>query len=213
MNPEAKKPYDATLVHGYYLSQKGDFARVKPSTRSYFAARAGGIALREGLVEILYLKAGKLWGESYPAVAEPMTRVIIEEIGIDPQKINSNNCTAQNTKAEIECYLSQTTSSDLVSIAFKKHFLTIEALCQQKGIKLIPLTVEEIISTYDRPEKQEALNNFLSSKYELNYLFYQWCIKILDRKYRLLDTLGKRHRQRKQLHLPIPWFQIDEYEL
>lgn len=102
---EQRPLFDAVLVHGYWLSQRGESGRLKMSSRSHIAARAAMLLYNKGRgAQNIVLTAGQVWGKEYPSSAKMMADELIRKYKIPAERIIVAD-TAINTDDEVAIFL------------------------------------------------------------------------------------------------------------
>lgn len=211
--------YDAILVHGYWLSQKGESETVKLSLRSQLNVEAAAILVKT--TRFLVLTVGHVWGEKYPPVASLMAEELVFKHHLPKNKIITVN-QAVNTHEEIEIFLDLAKRhkwKNLASLASYAHFWTIPRIYDNKQISFTPLITEEIIPSSKDQRLINQVNLLQKSRYEFNYRLYQtavWLALFFDPAYRVLGKLTRQSRNHK--HTPaisnlFDFFKSDIYDV
>ncbi len=216
---EPRTLFDAFLVHGYWLSQKGEGGIVRPSLRSHLEARAASIAYHKvgGDTKII-LTTGHIWGSDYPSVADVMKEELVrkykvpkEDIFVKTTFINKEGKEQEvkTTDEEIEAFLQfakENGWTKLADIAAKTHYTTIPLLYKRRGQEIKMDAAEDILKNDDDRIKS-LVNRFGASKYEWSFRLYEGVKRLvimLEPDYELLGkSAGKRRSKKNPLGLPI----------
>ena len=229
--------FDAVLVHGYWLSQRGE-GRVKPSLRSHIEDMAvpkfydGG----RGAGKIV-LTAGHIWGSSYPSVAEVMKDELVrkynmpeEDIIVAITLVNDGEVQeVQTTDDEVEAFLQLARKNEwirLADIAARVHNTeilpgidaNIPELYKKRGQEIKTEAAEDIIleSDYDSRIKSK-IRGLGGSRFEWSFRLYEGfkrLVLIIKPDYSALSKQADKERTKKgDLGLPIisSAFPIDKY--
>lgn len=215
--PETQKtPYDAVLVHGYWLTEKGD--KTTLALRSRLVVRAAAFLYKEGRVKKIFLAAGKFWGDGYPSVGELMAKELEAGYGIPPEEIVIED-EAYSTGGEIKRFLQSAERSgwtNLLDIAFDQHLRIIpDVFKQYKGEAGIE-SVEQILREYDSNKHVlHLLDRLANSEFEADFALYERLISLglnipILNDYDRLEAKNKKARTQKGKDSSLP---IDIYKI
>jgi hypothetical protein len=217
VSPEAQKPqYDAVLVHGYWLTEKGD--KTALALRSRLAVRAAALLYKEGRVKKIFLAAGKFWGDEYPSVGELMAKELEAVYGIPPEEIVIGD-EAYSTGGEVKRFLQSAERSgwtNLLDIAFDQHLKTIPNVFKQHKGRASLESVEQILRKND-PNRhvKHLLDRLASSEFEADFALYERLVSIglnipILNDYDRLEVRNKKARTKKGKESSLP---IDIYKI
>lgn len=233
--------FDAVLVHGYWLSQKGGEAPVMLSLRSHLEDRAG-LEFHDGGrgAGKIVLTAGHIWGPEYPSVAEGMRSELIrkfkvpeDDIIVKTTFVNAEG-EAQEVKStdnEVEAFLQLsaergwTRLADIAARVHNKNILpgikaNIPRLYRRRGRAVTYEAAEDIILRSDyHPRVKSKLRRLRWSRFETSFRFYEGvkrAILTIRPDYGALSNQAAVERSVKgDLGLPriASRFPIDKYSL
>ena len=216
--PEVQKPqYDAVLVHGYWLTERGDNTAL--ALRSRLAVRATALLYKEGRVKKIFLAAGKFWGDEYPSVGEVMARELETVYGIPPEEIVIED-EAYSTGGEIKRFLQSAERNgwtNLLDIAFDQHLRVIPDVFKQYKGKAKLESVEQTIRRYDSNKHiLHLLNRLANSEFEADFALYESLLSLglnvplVRLNYDKLEAKNRKTRTKKGKDSSLP---IDIYKI
>lgn len=218
------QPFDAVLIHAYWLSQKGDKGEVKLSLRSHLAVLASSLFYHKGQgARVVVFTAGRIWGPNYPSLSALMAQELHEQYKVPSSHIVTSE-EAINTKEEIDVFLKLAKENkwqNLADIAYESHFWTIPHFYEKRNQTFERLPIEDLILGLGSLEEQREIRSFANSFYERNYRLYQTVVSVLmslDSDYRwLLGRLSHNYRAHKGGTSPFNFFTrflpLDKYDL
>lgn len=135
--PEVISPsYDAVLVHGYWLTQKGK--HTAPALRTHFAARAAALAWNEGRgAGKIVIDLGHLWGQNHPSEGKIVEGMLVEKYHVPKEAIITKE-TAYSTYGEVKTFLELARENNwtrVMDIAFSQHHMTIPGIYKSKELR------------------------------------------------------------------------------
>lgn len=217
-NSGYEEKFDAILVRGYWLSQRGSTSPVKTSLRSHLLDRAVTTLYHNGIVDNIILTVGHVWGNGYPSVAEVMKGELVQKyripersIHIVPEALNTDDETALFLKLADE-----NEWKELVDLNYKTHS-SAKGTYATRGRYAEPIYAEEIL-IQDDPRVQNLVRRLLKSKYERNFKLYELWKKpwlMISPDYKLLKKFSKLRDKKGDLSVPFSFgkLRIDKYEL
>ena len=221
--PERIAPrYDAILVHGYWMTQKGK--RTSAALRSHFAARAAALAYNEGEgAGKIVVDLGHLWGPKYPSEGQVFKDLLVNKYHIPPEKIILRE-NAYSTFGEVKTLLELAKENNwtrVLDIAFSQHHITIPGIYKSselKGVGPVNLQVDlkSVESILDRDDQRITnIRRKFSNRYALPYFAYESLKWLLMHrpgfKYEPLEETNKKMRTK-----PIndfKFWRIDKFKL
>lgn len=211
--------YDAILVHGYWLSQRGD-GRIKPSLRSHLSNRAVANLYRHGNVDNIILTAGYTWSNDYPSQAEVMKTELVRKYKIPESSVHivpEGTDTYEETRLFLEL-ADENGWKKLADIGFKTHQHSVRRTYEIIGRQAELMHTEEILMR-DDIRVQNLVRGLNRSIYELNFKLYEHVKRlmlIISPDYKLLGKFAKR-RYKKKGPIAVPFsfgrLPIDKYDL
>ncbi len=221
--PENIKPkYDALLLHGYWMTQKGK--HTTPSLRTHFAARAAALAWDNGKgAGKIVLDLGHLWGPNYPTEARVITDMLVNKYHVPKNAIILREG-ASSTYGEVKTALELANKNNwtrVLDVAFAHHHMTIPGLYKSKelrgfcppGLNVDYKSVEEILERDDR--RVSDVRRKFSRRYAMPYFAYEGLKWLLMHrpgfKYEPLEKANKKQRTK-----PIndfKYWRIDKFKL
>lgn len=212
------KVFDAILVHGYWLSQKGENSQVELSLRSKLVAYAAALLYKDKIAKNIILPAGYIWGKNVPSIADLIKEELVKKYDVPEDKILVSD-EGLNTKSEIVTFLKiveENNFEGLGDLSFATHQLTIPIHYNGKR-KVEFLNVEDVIFEKGDNEHKKILKWLKDSRFEFNFLIYQILVRlvqIIDPDYRILGKIADKTRNKKSHNnVILPFFKIDAYDL
>lgn len=211
--------YDAILVHGYWLSQRGD-GRIKPSLRSHLSNRVAANMYHHGNVDNIILTAGYTWSNDYPSQAEVMKTELVRKYKIHESSVHivpEGTDTYEETRLFLEL-ADEKGWGNLADLSFGTHRHSVKKTYEILGRRAELLHTEEILMQ-DDARVQNLVRRLSRSKYELNFKLYELVKRlmlIISPDYKLLGKFAKRRYKKKgpiAVALSIGRLPIDKYEL
>lgn len=209
--------FDALLVHGYWLSQKGENP-VEISLRSKLAVYATYLLYRNKQVKNIFLPAGHIWGKNFPSIAQLMEEELVKKYDVPKDNIIVSD-EGLNTRSEITAFLKIAENKDwksLGDLSFEAHHLTIPIHYQRLKKKAKFINVEDVIAQEGDSKNQKVLKWLKNSRFEFNFRLYQTLVKVVqffDPDYKLLGGIADKTRDKKSHNSPLSFMAIDVYDL
>ena len=157
--PQSRPRYDALVVHGYWMSEKGK--RTDLSLRSRLATRAGATEYIQGEAEKVFVNLDRLWGPSEPSEGELVAKGLEGHYHVPHEDIVLRQ-DAWSTGGEVKTFGEEAQQhgwNNLLDIAFAKHhsfisilgrrFGTIPLIYKGLGLKPQYKSVEDILREKD----------------------------------------------------------------
>jgi hypothetical protein len=213
--------YDAVLLHGYWLSQRGCKGRVRLSLRSRLSARAGALLHRAGTTQNLVMTVGHIWGADYPGVAQMMADELRQKYGVPASALYASNVAA-HTQSEIGAAIQLAKKHGwqrYADVAPRTHHWTIRALYRKHGLNVRLIAIEDVIRTYDLARFAHLSQRMDASVHGWTYRVYEalkWSLWRATGNYAPFAATADAQRLRKgpvvggRLRL---WPQIDKFDL
>ncbi len=210
------RPFDAILVHGYWLSGVGkDKARL--GWRGNLAVRAAALAYDEGRgAKNIVLTEGHVWGPDYPSGAKLMAKKLQNMYHVPEEAIIVKD-DAYSTGGEVEIFIELAHEkgwTSLLDIAASKHLWTIPGIFKKMGENVQFRSLEAILREQNDPRMNSILKKLGKSKYELAFMFYEaglWvAMHLKDFNYTKLEERNKSVRTAKGKDFLLP---LDVYKL
>ncbi len=207
---------EALLLHGYWLSQKGD-GPLKLSLRSQLEIQAAAVIYKQYPNLYLVINAGPIWGSHYLSLGTVMKKEIIQ-LGVPEEKIIFQD-NAMDTYDEIVSFLSLAKKynwTQLVDLAASQHDTSIPTLYTNLNAQATYVTAESILRTYGTQSQKNTVNQLTFSQYEVGLSLYEDFVRIaliVDPNYQLLGAHARSTRNRKTPYGGIPFIPVDKYDL
>ena len=204
------RPFDAILVHGYWLSEVGK-NKARLGWRGNLAVRAAALAYDEGRgARNIVLTEGHVWGPDYPSGAELMAKKLQNMYHVPEEAIIVKG-DAYSTGGEVEICMELAHEkgwTSLLDIAASKHLWTIPGIFKKMGENVQFRSVEEILREQNDPRMNSILKKLGKSKYEFALMFYEagiWtAMHLLNLDYKTLENRNKSKRTVKGKDFIIP---------
>ncbi len=220
--PEKILPrYDAILVHGYWMTQKGK--HTAPAMRTHFAARATALAWNGGRgAGKIVVDLGHLWGPKYPSEGKVLADTLTNKYHVPREAIILKE-DAYSTYGEVKAGLElakQNNWTKILDIAFSQHHMTIPGIYRSKelagvgpsNLEVDCKSVESILQNDDN--RIVDVRRRFSKRYSVPYFAYEALKWILMHRpgftYQPLEEANKNARTK-----PINDFfwRIDKFRL
>lgn len=223
-----KSSFDAILVHGYWLSQKGTDSRVDLSLRSHIEDRVAAILYDGGKgAGKLVLTAGHIWGPDYPSVAELMAEELVRKYKVPREDIivktefidqDGNKREVTSTHDEVSAFLELRRNNgwtNIADLAARTHDIDIPWLYKKVGEDVKIDAAEDILNAQNDRRIKKLLNHLGRSKYEWSFRFYEGAkvfFHLIDPDYKRLNKMTAKARSIKgDLRPPLLPIPIDKY--
>ena len=221
--PERIAPrYDAILVHGYWMTQKGK--HTSAALRSHFAARAAALAYNkgEGAGKIV-VDLGHLWGPKYPSEGQVFKDLLVNKYHIPPEKIILRE-SAYSTFGEVKTLLELAKENNwtkVLDIAFSKHHMTIPGIYKSDELKGVgpanlQVNLKSVESILERDDHRIVnVRRKFSNRYAIPYFAYEAMKWVLMHrpgfKYEPLEEANKKMRMKPTNDFKL--WRIDKFKL
>lgn len=175
---EAKAPYDAVLVHGYWLSRDEDrdtFEGFRGSLRSRLSTRAAADIFHNEGKPTLVFPGGRLKGPDYPATsaiakAEAMQKYDVPEASI------VTAVTGLGTESEsitFETLAREHGWTNVGVLSFEQHAPSVHRFTPQIEGTVEHRTVEDVLENYDDPLVSHLAKRLKKSRYGKGFIAYE----------------------------------------
>lgn len=204
----------ALLIHGYWLSQKGN-GPVTLSRRSELEVKAAYLLYKNKKADYLFVPAGPIWGNKYPSLGEVMAKRLVT-LGVPQDKIILQP-TAMDTYEEIEIFLDvakQNHWETLGDLASYRHDLTIPTLFRNQHAEADFLTFEQVLNSLGTSEDKQVVKSLTHSIYDFGFGLYELSVRAIlfaDPRYQLLGSHARATRNHKTSYGGIFFIPIDTY--
>ncbi len=203
-------PFDAVLVHSYWLSENGT---AQLGLRSRLADRAAALVYDHGKgVKKIVLAGGHFWGKEYASAAERMAKELEEKYNVPKSAIIIPEQEAYSTGGEVEIFTHLANErgwTSLLDIAAQKHLWTIPGIYKKIGADVKFKSDEEILREKDsNPHIKRLLKKLGRSRYELSLMLHEagiWtAMHLLNLDYTTFENRNKSKRTAKGKDFPLP---------
>ncbi len=203
-------PFDAVLVHCYWLSENGT---TQLGLRSRLADRAAALFYDHGKgAKKIVLAGGHLWGKEYASAAELMAKELEEKYHVPKSAIIIPEQEAYSTGGEVEIFTQLANEKEwtnLLDIAAQKHLWTIPGIYKKIGADVKFKSDEEILREKDsNPHVKRLLKRLGRSRYEFSLMLHEvgiWtAMHLLNLDYATLENRNKSKRTAKSKDSLLP---------
>lgn len=206
----------ALLLHGYWLSQKGN-GPVTLSLRSELEVKAAYLLYKNRKADYLFVPAGSIWGKNYPSLGQVMADRLAQ-LGVPKDKIILQP-TAMDTYEEVTSFLQAAPKHNwrtLGDLAALEHDLVIPQLFSVQHASATYFTVEQVIIKFSNATDHQTIHDLSSSIYTVGFGLYELAVRgilIVDPRYQLLTQHARATRNHKTTYGGIFFLPIDHYQL